>query len=37
MRSAVGGVPAHLGAGMGVLNAEESVWQAMLDGWRAAA
>ncbi|WP_248243322.1 tyrosine-type recombinase/integrase [Microbacterium kunmingense] len=32
---APGAVPAHLRASIAVLNAEESVWVAMLDGWTA--
>jgi site-specific recombinase XerD len=30
-----GAVPVHLSGGVGILNAEESVWVAMLEGWRA--
>lgn len=35
MRNVSAAVPAYLKTGMGVLNAEESVWLAMLDGWGA--
>lgn len=30
-----GAVPAYLSGGVAVLKVEESVWSAMLDGWRA--
>ncbi|WP_237280370.1 phage integrase N-terminal SAM-like domain-containing protein [Subtercola vilae] len=31
----IGAVPAHLAGGAAVLHAEETVWAAMLAGWRA--